>query len=397
MYEFNGPNAVFVKFCHDYGKKQIDTGNLLEKEFANKIFVIRKELSTCIKKAIKDEAKLKADYKKVKSDVEKAKKKDTEDKQKCEQVHKQLSKATDGKKRQALEKEADAAAERAKKSEKEYEASVKVLETHHSEYYANMSKLLNQLEAQDCKRIQTMQWLMSRYSVVQMELAAALLQSAEKMKGSYDNINMKKETVSFIKDYQTNQTIPPPDAFEPYQMDIISRSRPTSIKVEEPAPSAPVVNDEKRTAYRQSMVGLSTDITPNTKVLRRVKVLYEFEPQATDDLPLAIGSIIDVLEVTDDGWWIGSHNGIQGFFPSNFVETLEDENEPKAGPESPQQEPLYAVVKFEYTAQGSDELSIQPGENLEILIKSDDGWWHAKNKETGKVGLIPGNYVEEIQ
>ena len=57
---------------------------------------------------------------------------------------------------------------------------------------------------------------------------------------------------------------------------------------------------------------------------------------------------------------------------------------------------------YDYAPQSDGELSIEEGELLYILEKSEeDDWWKAKKKapseeEEEPVGLIPNNYVEEV-
>ena len=49
--------------------------------------------------------------------------------------------------------------------------------------------------------------------------------------------------------------------------------------------------------------------------------LYEFEGQQEGDLSLRPGDRIIVFDQSDpSGWWQGECNGVQGVFPSNFVE-----------------------------------------------------------------------------
>ncbi|KXX73610.1 Actin cytoskeleton-regulatory complex protein sla1 [Madurella mycetomatis] len=58
---------------------------------------------------------------------------------------------------------------------------------------------------------------------------------------------------------------------------------------------------------------------------------------------------------------------------------------------------------YDYTPQAEGELQIAEGDVLYVLEKStDDDWWKAKKKATAEdddepVGLIPNNYVEEVQ
>ncbi|XP_048258428.1 SH3 domain-containing kinase-binding protein 1-like isoform X8 [Haliotis rufescens] len=55
-----------------------------------------------------------------------------------------------------------------------------------------------------------------------------------------------------------------------------------------------------------------------------------------------------------------------------------------------------AVVRFSYTAEQPDELSLKEGETISVLDTKleDEGWW--KGEVNGKVGVFPDNFVELI-
>ncbi|XP_026478837.1 sorbin and SH3 domain-containing protein 1 isoform X3 [Ctenocephalides felis] len=52
------------------------------------------------------------------------------------------------------------------------------------------------------------------------------------------------------------------------------------------------------------------------------RALYKYKPQNSDELELAEGDIVYVLEKCDDGWYVGSsqRTGCFGTFPGNYVE-----------------------------------------------------------------------------
>ncbi|KAL6063066.1 Actin binding protein [Balamuthia mandrillaris] len=53
------------------------------------------------------------------------------------------------------------------------------------------------------------------------------------------------------------------------------------------------------------------------------KALYDYPGQNEGDLAFSMGDLITVLDSTDpSGWWQGDLNGMQGYFPSNFVELV---------------------------------------------------------------------------
>ena len=55
-----------------------------------------------------------------------------------------------------------------------------------------------------------------------------------------------------------------------------------------------------------------------------------------------------------------------------------------------------ATVRYSYSADNEDELSLKEGETVIILDKNleDAGWW--KGELNGKVGVFPDNFVEII-
>ncbi|XP_070770620.1 cytoplasmic protein NCK2a [Enoplosus armatus] len=52
-----------------------------------------------------------------------------------------------------------------------------------------------------------------------------------------------------------------------------------------------------------------------------------------------------------------------------------------------------AVVKFAYTAERDDELTLVKGSRVTVMEKCSDGWW--RGSQAGRVGWFPSNYVQE--
>lgn len=49
---------------------------------------------------------------------------------------------------------------------------------------------------------------------------------------------------------------------------------------------------------------------------------------------------------------------------------------------------------YDYDASQNDELSIRPGDIINVYDKQMDGWW--QGEKNGRVGIFPASYVEEI-
>ena len=50
-----------------------------------------------------------------------------------------------------------------------------------------------------------------------------------------------------------------------------------------------------------------------------VKARFNFEQTHEDELTFNKGDIISVTRQVEGGWWVGTHSGKTGWFPSNYV------------------------------------------------------------------------------
>ena len=56
-------------------------------------------------------------------------------------------------------------------------------------------------------------------------------------------------------------------------------------------------------------------------------------------------------------------------------------------------DPNAAVVLYDFTADGEDELTVAEGEDLIVLERDSDDWWKVRNSK-GREGVVPASYVE---
>ncbi|XP_056379989.1 GRB2-related adapter protein 2 [Hyla sarda] len=56
---------------------------------------------------------------------------------------------------------------------------------------------------------------------------------------------------------------------------------------------------------------------------RLVKALYDFKALESDELSFQTNDIIEVLEATNDSWWLGKLGHKSGLFPSNYVANID--------------------------------------------------------------------------
>ncbi|GBE79439.1 hypothetical protein SCP_0206380 [Sparassis crispa] len=121
-----------------------------------------------------------------------------------------------------------------------------------------------------------------------------------------------------------------------------------------------------------------------------LKASYDYDPQpdAEEELTVKENQLLLLLERTDDDWWkvkikpeSQEEDGPSGLVPAAYVEPAEH----------------ISVVKalYDYEATQSTELNVKEDEILLVFDKDDDWLLVQSQANEGKVGYVPGNYVEE--
>ncbi|XP_014219866.1 mitogen-activated protein kinase kinase kinase 10 isoform X2 [Copidosoma floridanum] len=94
-----------------------------------------------------------------------------------------------------------------------------------------------------------------------------------------------------------------------------------------------------------------------------------------------------------------SDSSVSDTHSGGTARTLSQQTSPSHGTlssHSRQDSSTLFTALYDYVAKGEDELSLQPGEMVEVLskdskISGDEGWWTGKIR--GKVGIFPANFV----
>lgn len=134
-------------------------------------------------------------------------------------------------------------------------------------------------------------------------------------------------------------------------------------------------------------------------------VEYDFVAENPNELGCVAGERITGTVLVDGEWWEARNaQGRVGLVPCAFVRS----NAPalpgrvtQRGPVASkratrQQQPEVAlIVKYNFKAEGPEELSAQQGESLIGVGQVDAEWWEARTPRN-KVGLIPASYVEVV-
>jgi len=294
-------------------------------------------------------------------------------------------------------------------------------------YYKSLGVIMDQLEQFDKRRVNQMQNILKSYCALEEKFIGTLDETVAKMNKSFDDLDPQKDIVNFITKNKTGAKRPPVETFEPvdikipkelnvpkYPTDITERAHKFKSNLDNKSNQS---FTKQPSSYNMTSNGTTNDSTPikvddvvedvfatlGNTVLKQVTSNYDYEPQNSEELKLAQGQLIDVLRITEDGWWIGSVNGKRGYFPSNFVSELGSDTPVEDAPVVEQVKVAEVVASsakvlgrckalYPYEPQDAAELPLKEGDDIIIYEKNEDGWWFGE--ANGVKGLFPSNYVE---
>ena len=109
--------------------------------------------------------------------------------------------------------------------------------------------------------------------------------------------------------------------------------------------------------------------------------LYDYSAMNSDELTVVVGDVLKVLTLDDGSGWIRAEKGgKQGLVPASYVQIRGSSSADK----------VHALYDFD--SQQPDELSLKVGDEIEIILRGDDGWWRGRLKD-GRSGLFPSTYA----
>ncbi|XP_077173007.1 NADPH oxidase organizer 1 isoform X2 [Paroedura picta] len=121
-------------------------------------------------------------------------------------------------------------------------------------------------------------------------------------------------------------------------------------------------------------------------VSQSYRCLEAFATEDTKNRPFRAtrGETLEVLVKDSTGWWLVENDQKQiAWFPASYLEETE---EASAIRETDEEELLYYITRS-YKARHQDELSVSVGVVVQVLKKSDIGWWLVRYN--GHAGYIP--------
>ncbi|KAG7459415.1 hypothetical protein MATL_G00210460 [Megalops atlanticus] len=118
---------------------------------------------------------------------------------------------------------------------------------------------------------------------------------------------------------------------------------------------------------------------------------YETKDTKNRPFKVAVDEKVDVLIKDKAGWWLVENDSkCMAWFPAPYLEKCEEEGDEEDSPDGTEEGVLYCAVKG-YKSTKGDEVSMNIGAVVEVLQKSDNGWWLIRYN--GKVGYVPSMYL----
>ncbi|CAO3631141.1 unnamed protein product [Cunninghamella blakesleeana] len=115
---------------------------------------------------------------------------------------------------------------------------------------------------------------------------------------------------------------------------------------------------------------------PTVPIICRVRALYSFSSNDKSSLEFEQGDVVEVLNKLKSGWWDGWCNGQRGWFPSNYVETIEEYTdasvmELSSNDELTRQDNSFTEISRPYALQSTQPLPRAPKNGVPLQQNKD--------------------------
>lgn len=119
---------------------------------------------------------------------------------------------------------------------------------------------------------------------------------------------------------------------------------------------------------------------------------YETKDTKNKPFKVKLDEKVDVLIKDKAGWWLVENEDKQmAWFPAPYLEKEYDDDDDEDDVGGDGRGTMCTVIK-NYTATKDDEISVNIGTVVEVLQKSDNGWWLIRYK--AKTGYIPTMFLQ---
>ncbi|KAM6121801.1 NADPH oxidase organizer 1 [Phoenicopterus ruber ruber] len=139
------------------------------------------------------------------------------------------------------------------------------------------------------------------------------------------------------------------------------------------------IGGEKKNQPRER---LSSITHPQASQSYRCVETFETKDTKNNTFKVAKREIVEVLMKDMTGWWLVENADKQiAWFPASYLEEIDAHEDIQNALSSDEEGSLYFVVRA-YESQKADELSLNNGVIVEVVRRSDDGWWLIRASST---------------
>ncbi|XP_016098871.1 NADPH oxidase organizer 1-like [Sinocyclocheilus grahami] len=143
------------------------------------------------------------------------------------------------------------------------------------------------------------------------------------------------------------------------------------------------------TSLGSSNVGMNNVTQPFVAETYRCIATYETKDTKNQPFKVEVDEIVDVLIRERKGWWLVENEAkCLAWFPAPYLRAEMGDD----GPDVMDGGSVFYVAAKSYKAMNSDELSVEIGSVVEVLQKSDTGWWIVRYNR--KAGFVPAMYLQ---
>ncbi|RXN19783.1 NADPH oxidase organizer 1-like protein [Labeo rohita] len=144
------------------------------------------------------------------------------------------------------------------------------------------------------------------------------------------------------------------------------------------------------TSMGNGNVGINNVTQPFVTEAYRCIATFETKDTKNQPFKVEVDEIVDVLIKDQKGWWLVENEAKHlAWFPAPYLQRAEMDDD---GPDMMDAGSVFYVATKSYKATNSDELSVEIGYVVEVLQKSDNGWWIVRYNR--RAGFVPSMYLQ---
>lgn len=139
--------------------------------------------------------------------------------------------------------------------------------------------------------------------------------------------------------------------------------------------------------------------------LKFAKVLYDYNGQNDEEMTANKGDMVMIIDDSNNWWKVENQHGKIGILPSNYLQKkivkknsliyhfykIKGFNVSFVENTNSEKNAEVFIAKYNYLANGKNELSFNRGDQIEVTCKKSNDWW--VGTVNGKTGKFPSNHV----